>query len=130
MVLNDRPWSYNHWSMALERWTTYPPKDFLQMMLIWVRIMHIPVNVFTTKTMFKLALEVGKVEEIAYDPKISHTKDYIRALVSFNTDNPLKPSRQLSIPGRIITAEFEYEKIHKRCFHCFRLTHKKFDARC
>lgn len=110
--------------MALERWTTYPPKDFLQMMLIWVRIMHIPVNFFTTKTMFKLALEVGKVEEIAYNPKISHTKDYIRALVSFNTDNPLKPSKQLSIPGRIITAEFEYEKIHKRCFHCFRLTHK------
>ncbi|KAF2531235.1 hypothetical protein F2Q70_00033066 [Brassica cretica] len=31
---------------------------------------HIPTKFFTTDTMFKLASEVGKVEEIAYDPKV------------------------------------------------------------
>lgn len=40
--------------------------------------------------MYQLASEVGKVEEIAYDPKVSHTKEYIRAEVTFNVDNPAK----------------------------------------
>ncbi|KAL0857844.1 hypothetical protein Bca101_062998 [Brassica carinata] len=124
-VLKDRPWSYNHWTMVLERWTPNPPEDFLQKMMIWIRIKHIPVNFFTSDTMFRLASEVGKVEEIAYDPKISQTKDYIRALVLFDTNNPAKASRKLTVEGGTVTIEFEYEKIHKRCFHCLHLTHEK-----
>lgn len=59
--------------MALERWTANPPDDFLQTMDLWIRIRHIPVEFFTTDTMYRLASEVGKVETIAYDPKVSHT---------------------------------------------------------
>ena len=126
-VLKDRPWSYNHWAMALERWTDSLPENFLYSMELWICIRNIPAVFFTTDTMFKLASEVGKVEEIAYDPKVSHTKDYIRALITFNTDNPVKASRRLNMPkgeGSVLI-EFEYEKIHKRCFHCLRLTHEK-----
>lgn len=123
-VLKDRPWSYNRWAMVLERWTANPPADFMQSMMLWIRIKNIPADFFTTKTMFKLASEIGEVETIAYDPKVSHTKDYIRALISFKVENPLKPERKLSIP-EVITIEYEYEKIHKRCFHCYRMTHEK-----
>lgn len=80
-VLNDKPWSYNHWAMVLERWIANPPEDFLQSMFLWIHIKHIPVNFFTVETMHKLASVVGKVEKVAYDPKVSHTTDYIRALV-------------------------------------------------
>ncbi|KAF3581136.1 hypothetical protein DY000_02032695 [Brassica cretica] len=111
--------------MALERWTASPPEDFLHSMMLWIRMRNIPADFFTTKTMLKLASEIGEVEELAYDPKVSHTKDYIRALVTFKTDNPLKASRKLTIPGEVITIGFEYEKIHKRCFHCLRMTHEK-----
>ncbi|XP_048632950.1 uncharacterized protein LOC125607159 [Brassica napus] len=125
-VLNDRPWSYNHWAMVIERWTANPPEDFLQHMEIWIRIRHIPVNLFTTDTMYALAKEIGKVEEIAYDPKVSHTKDYIRAKVTFNVDNPAKATRKLTVSKEsTVTIEYEFEKIHKRCFHCLRLTHEK-----
>ncbi|XP_013694079.2 uncharacterized protein LOC106398024 [Brassica napus] len=127
-VLKDRPWSYNHWAMALERWSSFPPENFLQHMSLWIRIRHIPVDFFTVKTMFKLASEIGEVEEIAYDPKVSHTKDYIWAQVLFDNTKPLKASRKLSTPGKVVTIEFDYEKIHKRCFHCLRLTHEK--VRC
>ncbi|KAL0699701.1 hypothetical protein Bca4012_055823 [Brassica carinata] len=128
-VLQDRPWSYNHWTMVLERWTADPPPDFLRYMEVWIRIRHIPMNHFTLDTMFKLASEVGKVEEIAYDPKVSHTKDYIRALITFDTEKPAKASRKLSVKneGTVIIG-FEYERIHKRCFHCYRLSHEK--TRC
>ncbi|RID66955.1 hypothetical protein BRARA_D02062 [Brassica rapa] len=125
-VLDDRPWSYNHWAMVIDRWTANPPEDFLQSMELWIRIRHIPVNLFTTDTMYALAKEIGKVEVIAYDPKVSHTKDYIRAKVLFNVDNPAKASRKLNVSKEeTVTIEFEYEKIHKRCFHCLRLTHEK-----
>ncbi|KAL0749510.1 hypothetical protein Bca101_031513 [Brassica carinata] len=124
-VLKDRPWSYNHWAMVMERWTLNPPPDFLQTMQLWTRIRHIPINFYTSETMWKLAAEVGHMEEVAYDPKISQTKDYIRALVTFNTENPAKASRKLDTGGEIVTIEFEYEKLHKRCFHCLRLPHEK-----
>lgn len=61
-VLKDRPWSYNHWAMTLERWTSSPPEKFLQTMELWIRIRHIPLVYFTVDTMFTLASEVGKVE--------------------------------------------------------------------
>lgn len=95
-------------------------------MEIWIRIRNIPVNHFTVDTMFKLASEVGKVEEIAYDSKVSHTKDYIRAKVTFNLENPAKEFRKLSLKsGGSVDIKFEYERIHKKCFHCLRLTHEK-----
>lgn len=124
-VLKDRPWSYNRWAMVLERWTASPPTDFLSKMEIWIRIRNIPANHFTSDTMYRLASEVGKVEVIAYDPKVSHTKEYIRALVTFDVDNPAKASRKLSTKNGMVNIEFEYEKIHKRCHHCLRLTHEK-----
>ncbi|KAG2322269.1 hypothetical protein Bca52824_015482 [Brassica carinata] len=125
-VLKDRPWSYNHWTLLLERWTPNPPQDFLRSLDIWIRIRNIPAIFFTEETMFKLASEVGKVEEVAYDPKVSHTKEYIRALVHFDIDKPAKAARKLNVPeGGTVTIGFEYEKIHKRCFHCLRLTHEK-----
>ena len=126
-VLKDRPWSYNHWAMVLERWTADPPPDFLRYMELWIRIRHIPMKFFTGDTMYKLASEVGHVEEIAYDPKVSHTKDYIRALITFDTENPAKASRKLVVSkDQTVTIEFEYERIHKKCHHCHRLTHEKF----
>lgn len=112
--------------MVIERWTANPPEDFLLHMELWIRIRHIPVNMFTTDTMFALAKEICKVEEIAYDPKISHTKDYILAKVIFNVNNPAKDARKLTVSKEsTVTIGFEYEKIHKRCFHCLRLTHEK-----
>ncbi|KAL0729422.1 hypothetical protein Bca4012_025515 [Brassica carinata] len=95
LVLKDRPWCYNHCAMVMEKWMETSSEDFLQKMMILVRIRNIPVNYFTTETMFELAKEIGK--------------EFCK----------------LSTPGKIVTIEYEYEKLHKRCFHCLRLTHEK-----
>ncbi|KAJ4880564.1 hypothetical protein Rs2_37619 [Raphanus sativus] len=123
-VLKDRPWSYNYWTMILERWTANPPADYLQTMKIWIRMRNIPANFFTVETMFKLAGEVGLAEKVEYDPKVSHTKDYVRALVLFDANNPAKAARKLSVEGGTVTITYEYEKLHKCCYHCLRLTHE------
>ena len=54
-VLNDRPWSYNHWTMVMERWTPSPPRDFLSTFEVWIRIRNIPINHYTIGTMHLLA---------------------------------------------------------------------------
>lgn len=83
--------------MTLEHWTANPPEKFLQTMEIWIRMRHIPLIFYTIDTMYTLASEIGKVEEIAYDPKISQTKDYIRALITFDVDKPAKATRVLNV---------------------------------
>ncbi|WZY88362.1 uncharacterized protein LOC106448180 [Brassica napus] len=76
--------------------------------------------------MYALAKETSTIVEIAYDPKIFHTKDYIQALVSFETKKSTKLLiKWLLKKGVTVNIEFEYERIHKRCFHCLCLTHEK-----
>ncbi|XP_013703951.2 uncharacterized protein LOC106407623 [Brassica napus] len=128
-VLKDRPWSYNHWTLLLERWCPSPPKDFLTSLEVWIRIRNIPMNYYTSETMYTLAKKIGHVEEIAYDPKVSQATDYIRAKVTLDVEKPAFEAKNLIIPGGDITViSYEYEKLHKRCFSCFRLTHEK--TRC
>lgn len=125
-VLNDRPWSYDHWTMIMERWIPSPPEDFLTSFEVWVRIRNIPMNHYTIETMNMLAKAIGKVEEIAYDPKVSQKTDFVRARVSLKIVDPARSSKNLTIPGgETVTIQYEYEKLRKRCFHCSRLTHEK-----
>lgn len=125
-VLNDRPWSFNHWTMLLDRWVPSPPKDFLSTVDVWIRISRIPMNYYKLETMDLLASKVGKVLEIAYDPKRSQKDAFIRAQVRLNIANPALEEKVLNLPsGGQALIKFEYEKLRKRCFHCLRLTHEK-----
>ncbi|XP_048599927.1 uncharacterized protein LOC125580031 [Brassica napus] len=71
-------------------------------------------------------MPVGRVIEIAYDPKASQKEAYIRAQVRLDIANPAIAIKPLNLPrgGRVII-EYEYEKLRKRCFHCQRLTHER-----
>ncbi|KAL0735144.1 hypothetical protein Bca4012_011354 [Brassica carinata] len=124
-VLKDRPWSYNHWTQLLERWSPNPPAAFLSTLEVWIRMRNIPVNYYTSDTMYACAKKIGKVEELAYDPSVSQTTDYVRAKVLFNVDNPALEAKNLIVPEGVVVISYEYEKMHKRCFTCFRLTHEK-----
>ncbi|KAG2246166.1 hypothetical protein Bca52824_085794 [Brassica carinata] len=125
-VLKDRPWSYNNWTMLLDRWIPSPPANFLTTVDVWIRIRKIPVNHYRLETMEFLASKVGRVLEIAYDPKASQKEDYIRAQVRLEIAHPAIAIKPLNLPkgGRVVI-EFEYEKLRKRCFHCQRLTHER-----
>ncbi|KAL1225017.1 hypothetical protein V5N11_002796 [Cardamine amara subsp. amara] len=126
-VLEDRRWSYNHWTMVLERWIASSPASFLTSLEVWVRIRNIPMNHYTTKTMDMLGSAIGHVEEIAYDPKVSQTTDFVRARITFDIANPERSTKNLNLPtGEVVVINYEYEKLRKQCFHCHRLTHEKF----
>lgn len=125
-VLNDRPCSFNHWTMLLERWTANPRDDFLTKFEVWIRIMNIPYQFYMLETMEELAKAIGKVELIAYDPKVSQRSDFIRAKVLFDISKPARDDKVLNIPDeKPVIIKYEYERIRRKCFHCFRLTHEK-----
>ncbi|XP_018460717.1 uncharacterized protein LOC108831685 [Raphanus sativus] len=86
-VLKERPLTYNHWTMLVERWVADPPRDFLTSFEVWIRIRNIPLNHFTTDTMYLCAKKIGRVVKVAYDPKVSHTTYYIRAKIVMTVDS-------------------------------------------
>lgn len=45
--------------------------------------------------MYTLARKIGPVEELAYDPKVSQTTDYIRAKICFNVEKPTVEAKNL-----------------------------------
>ncbi|KAL0770039.1 hypothetical protein Bca101_035189 [Brassica carinata] len=103
-----------------------PPRNFLTTVDVWVQIYNIPVNYYEIDTMDYLASKIGHVLEIAYDPKASQKMAYIRAHIRLSLSRPALANRLLNLPsGGSVLIEFEYEKLRKRCFHCYQLTHER-----
>ncbi|XP_022548807.2 uncharacterized protein LOC106393927 [Brassica napus] len=118
--------SFNDWTLAIERWVERPPPDYLNFINIWVRLRNIPVNHYTAKAIEALGDLVGHVVEVAFDPSRPRINDYERVLVRFDVSRPLYKTRVVNLPGgEKTTISYEYERIHKRCFHCQRLTHEQ-----
>lgn len=118
--------SFNDWTLAIERWEERPPPDYLNFVNIWVRLRNIPVNHYTAKSIEALGDLVGQVVIVAFDPSRPRLNDYERVLVRFDVSKPLRKTKVVNLPsGEQTTILYEYERIHKRCFHCQRLTHEQ-----
>lgn len=85
--------------MVLERWVENPPEDYLQFTPLWVRIINIPVDYYTSEALTILGDMIGKVTFVAFDPMKLVTQDYIRVQVLFNVANPLRTCKVLNIKG-------------------------------
>ncbi|KAG2305316.1 hypothetical protein Bca52824_033967 [Brassica carinata] len=96
-VLEKGVHTFNEWALAIERWVEEPPEDYLQYILLWVRISNIPVNYYTKDAIMALGDQIGDVKEFIFDPTKPQTQPYERVQVRFNVANPLKTSRQVGI---------------------------------
>ncbi|CAN7047438.1 unnamed protein product [Brassica rapa subsp. trilocularis] len=73
------------------------------------------MNHYRLETMDFLASKVGKVLEIAYDPKCSQKEAFIRAQVRLDITRPALEKKVLNLPsGGQAVIEFDYEKLRKR----------------
>lgn len=125
-VLTAGAWTFNDWSLTLERWVENPSDDYLKILPIWIRLRNIPVNYNTAETIQEIAEHIGQVTHVAFDPLKPHNRGFVRVRVLFDTTRPLKNSRKLQLPsGEIVDIGIEYERIRKRCYQCQRLTHDK-----
>lgn len=125
-VLTAGAWTFNDWSMTLERWVENPPEDYLKILPIWIRLRNIPVNYNTAETIQEIAEHIGQVTHVAFDPLKPQSRGFVRVRVLLDTTRPLKNNRKVQIPtGEIVDIGIEYERIRKRCYQCQRLTHDK-----
>lgn len=114
----------NDWVVVMERWVAKEPVDFLQFVPIWVQINNLPVNHYTSQTIWDIGDVLGEVKEIAFDDTKSQGQHYVRVKVMFNVAKPLRKTKLIDLPsGEQVTIEFVYERILKRCFSCQRLNH-------
>ncbi|CAE6075255.1 unnamed protein product [Arabidopsis arenosa] len=126
MVLEAGAWTFNDWSMTLERWVENPPADYLKVLPIWIRLRNIPVNFNTADTAREIAEHIGQVTHVAFDPLKPQSRGFVRVRILFDVSKPLKNSRELQLPtGEVVDIGIEYERIRRRCYHCKRLTHDK-----
>lgn len=125
-VLKQGFWTFDDWGLALERWVEYPPRNFLQKAEVWIRLRNIPVNYLTLKTIDLIADEIGHVKVLEYDPDKPMLNDYVRVQVIVDLNQPLRDKKSLTLPGgRVEYIDVEYERVRKKCFHCYRLSHEK-----
>lgn len=125
-VLEKRVHTFNEWALAIERWVEEPPDDYLQYIPLWVRISNIPMNYYTQEAIMALGDLVGEVKAFIFDPTKPQTQPYERVQVKFNVANPLKTSRVVNIKGaKPVIIHYNYERIQKKCFTCFRLNHEQ-----
>ncbi|XP_024015972.1 uncharacterized protein LOC112089221 [Eutrema salsugineum] len=93
-VMKDGIWSFDDWSMVLDRWVENPPVNFLKTAPIWIRISKIPLYFCTLKTIDAIANKVGQVKEILFDPEKSRFQEFFRALVIVDLEQPLRDTRR------------------------------------
>lgn len=127
MVLKHGFWTSDDWGMAMERWVESPLRNFLQTAAMWIRIFNIPVNYFTIKTIDSVAGAVGYVKDIEWDPEKPLLNDYVRVLVIIDLNLPFRDKKCITLPknGESAIVDVEYERVRKKCFHCFGLSHEK-----
>lgn len=113
-VLDAGAWTYNDWSLVLERWVEKPPEDYLQLLPIWVRIRNIPLCCYDAVQIEEMVEYLGQVLEVAFDPLKPQSKGYVRAIIFHDVTKPLKNSKEFETQqGELFTIGFEYKRIRK-----------------
>ncbi|XP_024004754.1 uncharacterized protein LOC112081926 [Eutrema salsugineum] len=117
--------TFNEWGLAIKRWENTPPVDYLQFVLLWVQLRNILVNHYTVEAIMTFGDVVGQVIEVAFDPKKSQSRGFVRVKILFDVSKPLRKSKVFNLPRGAGQANIEYfyEKVQKRCYSCQRLTH-------
>ncbi|CAG7868461.1 unnamed protein product, partial [Brassica rapa] len=128
-VLTKGPWFVNGWMVAMEQWTPNPQEDFLQKITFWIRVRGLPIHMLKKQVVETLLGPLGKVETVELHAKNSNSLEYVRALTTISTEEPLQFRRTARLKsGVTIPTELEYEKLLKVCYGCKRLTHDQ--TRC
>ncbi|KAF3531049.1 hypothetical protein DY000_02044071 [Brassica cretica] len=122
-VLNKGPWFVNGWIVVLDQWSPNPPEDYLKKITFWVRVRGLPIQMLKKEVIDTLLGPLGEVEKVELHAKNSNSIEYVRAMVTVNSDEPLQFRRIARLKsGATYPTELEYEKLLKVCYTCKRHT--------
>ncbi|KAF2547264.1 hypothetical protein F2Q70_00021626 [Brassica cretica] len=117
-VLCKGPFHFNFCMVVLVRWETIVHDDYPWIIPFWVRLIGIPLHLWTDQNLRNIGSRLGHVD------KVEHTEG--RMLIEVDTRRPLKLTRKAESPeGDEVTLEIKYEMLFKHCSTCGMLTHEK-----
>ncbi|KAJ4902413.1 Uncharacterized protein Rs2_16364 [Raphanus sativus] len=120
-VLRQGPFHYNYCMFVLVRWEPIVHDDYPWIVPFWVRIIGIPLHLWTDRNLRNIGGRLGHVDTIdLYGGRL---------LIDIDSRRPLKFSRKAeNAEGEEVTIEFKYEMLFKHCTECGFMTHEK--AQC
>lgn len=110
-------WTYDDWSLVLERWVEKPPDDYLQLLPIWVRIHNILVCCYDAAQIEEMSESLGQVLEVAFDPMKPLSKCYVRVRILFDVSRLLRNVKYFETQsGRCVYGGFRVREDSKEVF--------------
>ncbi|KAJ4895900.1 Uncharacterized protein Rs2_22694 [Raphanus sativus] len=113
-VLNKGPWFVNGWIVVLDQWSPNPSEDYLKKITFWVRVRGLPIQMLKKEVIDTLLGPLGEVDKVELHAKNSNSIEYVRAMITVNSDEPLQFRRIARLKsGATYPTELEYEKLLK-----------------
>ena len=123
-VMLRGPWLFNQWFVALQRWEDFSRADFLTYIDLWVQVRGIPVLYVSSMIVRFITSTLGPIMGLDFDDETSSQIAFIRVKVRISISDRLRFFRRVRFESREeAMIGFEYERLHKICSNCCRITH-------
>ncbi|XP_010481107.1 PREDICTED: uncharacterized protein LOC104759943 [Camelina sativa] len=124
-VLENGPWHYNLWMVAIDRWTRRLLLTFLTEISFWVRILNIPEEFRSDAVVHEVGGVLGHIDEVRFQEATEETNGEVLARVTMNINDRLICVRYIEFdPSKPpVMIRFVFPKLRKFCFRCGSLRH-------
>ncbi|KAK9998046.1 hypothetical protein SO802_017649 [Lithocarpus litseifolius] len=122
-VLRKGPWFFGDHFLSIRPWEPNINLDTANVSFVatWVRLNSLPIEYYEVEVLNEIGQAIGKVLRIDTHTALGSKGRYARLCVQIDVDKPL--------PTTILIGKLEqpisYEGIHKLCFSCGRVGHRK-----
>nr|POE90406.1 uncharacterized protein CFP56_59946 [Quercus suber] len=122
-VLEKGPWFIGGHFLSIRPWEPFfkPGMANVSSIAVWVRLHHLPMELYEAEVLKQIGEALGKVLRIDAHTALEARGKYARLCIQVDINKPLI--------NTVLIGKFEqqvvYEGIHKLCFGCGRIGHKK-----
>ncbi|VVB08887.1 unnamed protein product [Arabis nemorensis] len=118
-ILDNRPYHFDGWMIAIERWVPTVRSDFPSTIPFWVKIMDLPAQYREDDQVESIGKDLGMVRNW----KIVAPYPMVRVEVSCDASLILYRETR-SDTGEIFRINFDYLKLQNYCKRCLRMSHE------
>lgn len=122
-VLEKGPWFIGGQFLSIRPWEPFfkPAEANVSSIAVWIRLQELPLEFYETEVLKQIGEAIGKVLRIDAYTALEARGKYARLCLQVDINKPLI--------NTVLIGRFEqqvvYEGIHKLCFACGRIGHKK-----
>lgn len=126
MVLENQPYTYRGWLVAIDRWSNRGSPSFLKYIPFKVRIFGLPDTYRRHSIVEDLGSKFGHVEEVTIVEPSTNRAARVSVKVLFDVDNEITLARTIDIikDQPPVQLEFRYGGLQKFCTLCGSLRHE------